>query len=57
MSMLVQAIPLLKDAIAVSYEKQGAVVVAENHAAVDAAMSSAVRIQIPEKWATAGAGE
>lgn len=54
--MPMQAIPLLKDAIALNYGKQGALVVSENHAAVDAALSSVVKIDMPEQWATADAG-
>jgi pyruvate-ferredoxin/flavodoxin oxidoreductase len=50
-----QAIPLLKQAISKSYSKQGDKVVAQNHAAVDAALSAVVKIDIPASWASAAA--
>eukprot|EP00878_Enallax_costatus_P009641 GHUV01010072.1.p1 GENE.GHUV01010072.1~~GHUV01010072.1.p1 ORF type:complete len:949 (+),score=263.54 GHUV01010072.1:230-3076(+) len=48
-----KAIPLLKDAIAQTYSKQGAEVVARNHAAVDTALNSVIKVDIPPEWATA----
>jgi pyruvate-ferredoxin/flavodoxin oxidoreductase len=50
-----QAIPLLKQAIGKSYSKQGEQVVAKNHAAVDAALSAVVKIDIPPSWAAPAA--
>jgi pyruvate-ferredoxin/flavodoxin oxidoreductase len=53
--LCMQAIPLLKQAIRKSYSKQGEQVVAQNHAAVDAALSAVVKVDIPATWAQASA--
>ena len=48
-----EAVKHLKDAIAVTYGKKGDDVVAMNCAAVDRGISSLVKVEIPETWATA----
>ncbi|WIA16310.1 hypothetical protein OEZ85_013010 [Tetradesmus obliquus] len=50
-----KAIPLLKQATSKSYSRQGDKVVAQNHAAVDAALAAVVNIHIPAAWAAADA--
>ncbi|KAG2483210.1 hypothetical protein HYH03_017908 [Edaphochlamys debaryana] len=45
-----KAIALLKKSITKAYERKGPEVVAQNHAAVDAAISALVKAEIPASW-------
>lgn len=45
-----QAIPLLKESIKKAYGKKGEKVVAQNCAAVDAALDRLVKVDIPPGW-------
>ncbi|GFR48675.1 hypothetical protein Agub_g10630, partial [Astrephomene gubernaculifera] len=45
-----RAIALLKKSISKAYERKGPEVVAKNHAAVDAAISSLRKVEIPPSW-------
>ncbi|GFR48672.1 hypothetical protein Agub_g10627 [Astrephomene gubernaculifera] len=45
-----RAIALLKKSISKAYERKGPEVVAKNHAAVDAAVSSLCKVEIPASW-------
>lgn len=44
---------MLKESIVKAYGKKGEKVVAQNHAAVDGAVSSIIKIDVPKDWATA----
>ena len=47
------AVKYMKDAIVKSYGKKGEDIVAMNHAAVDAGLTGAVKIEVPAEWANA----
>ena len=44
---------MLKESIVKAYGKKGEKVVAQNHAAVDGAVSSIIKIDVPKDWAEA----
>lgn len=44
---------MLKESIVKAYGKKGEKIVAQNHAAVDSAVSSIIKIDVPKEWAEA----
>jgi len=47
------AVRYMKDAATATYGRRGEQVVAMNHAAIDAGVTGAVRVEVPEAWKTA----